>query len=628
MDQAKYVALFLSESRELLQGANRLLLGWEEQPQSREPVAELFRAFHSLKGMAATVGFSAVGDLAHDAETLLAAVRDGTVPPAPAVVQLLFRAVDALEAGVAAAAQGRDEAGDGSLRFALLCAAGMAGGGSAEPAASAPAAVAAPVPVSEAVPAAAGPVRARTVEVVIRPDAMMRGARALLALMRAEMQGTVTALEPPRAAFERDDFDGQFRFRFSGTASDAALEAELRAAGEVVAVRIAEMAPVAERANGDRSVRVALGRLDALTDGASELVVAKNRLAELAARLGHAELLDVAGRLDRLVGDMHAQVLAVRMAPVAELFDRFPRIVRDVARAQGKRVRFVVEGGDIELDRAVLDLVAEPLVHLLRNAVDHGLEDPAGRQAAGKPADGKLVLAARRERNVVAITVSDDGRGIDRATVLRKAQAEGLVDAGITELSNAHLLRLISRAGFSTATAVSEVSGHGVRLDVVATRPRQIGGSVELAGTRGAGTMFMLRVPLTLAVVRVLLAGVGAERYAIPAAFIAETVHADERTRTSVRETEALVVRDRAVPTVHLGELLAVPGAGRRAKMPAVVLDVAGRRGAVLVDTLLGQQDIVVEPFDAPAGMPPVVGGATILADGAPVLILDAPALV
>jgi two-component system chemotaxis sensor kinase CheA len=358
-----------------------------------------------------------------------------------------------------------------------------------------------------------------------------------------------------------------------------------------------------------------------------ELVVARNRLVDLALRRGDAELEATAERIARLVGGLQTEVIQARMTPVGEVFERFPRLVRDLARDLGKQVRFEMEGEDIELDRAVLDEIGDPLLHLIRNAMDHGLETPEVRIAAGKPAQGRLLLSAARERNSVAIRVSDDGRGIDREAILAKAHREGVVDPSTDVLSDDLLLKVIARPGFSTAREVSGVSGRGVGVDVVATRVRSLGGTLAIQTTEGKGTTFVVHVPLTLAIVRALLTSVGRERYAVPLAYVAETVEFDGRSVTAVRDREALVVRDHAIPTVHLRDLVSLEPGQVPKHRPTVILEVGERRAALVVDALLGQQDIVVEPFDAPRGMPSFFGGATILADGAPALILDAAAL-
>jgi two-component system chemotaxis sensor kinase CheA len=359
-----------------------------------------------------------------------------------------------------------------------------------------------------------------------------------------------------------------------------------------------------------------------------ELVVAKNRLGALAATSPEPALAEVSDRIARLVSEMQAEVIASRMTPVGEVLERFPRLVRDLARDLGKRIRFEIEGGEIELDRSILDEIGPPLLHLVRNAADHGIERPEDRLAAGKSEEGRILLSAGRERNTVALRLSDDGRGIDREAILAKARREGAVDPGADALPDDLLLRVLARPGFSTAQAVSGVSGRGVGVDVAVTRVRALGGTIEVRSELGRGTTFTIRVPLTLAIVRALLASANGERYAVPLAYVAETVEFDPRLVTAVRNREALLVRDQVIPTVHLRTLVSAQPRPAAPKAPTVILEIGERRAALVVDALVGQQDIVVEPFDAPRAMPPFVGGATILADGSPALILDAAALV
>ena len=377
-----------------------------------------------------------------------------------------------------------------------------------------------------------------------------------------------------------------------------------------------------------RQIRVELRRLDALMNQVGELVVAKNRLAVYASESGDPTLGELSDRIGRLVSEMQGEVIAARMTPVGEVFDRFPRLVRDLARDLGKRIRFDMEGEEIELDRSILDEIGDPLLHLIRNAADHGIETPEHRAATGKPEEGRILLSASRERNTVLLRVTDDGRGIDRTAILAKARRDGLADASVESLSDELLLRVLARPGFSTAETVSGVSGRGVGVDVAMTRVRSLGGTLEIRSEHGKGTTFLIRVPLTLAIVRALLADAGGERYAVPLAYVAETVEFDPRAVTSVRNREALLVRDLVIPTVHLSELVAGPERAVSSRRPTLILEIGERRTALVVDALVGQQDIVVEPFDAPRGMPPYVGGATILADGAPALILDAAALI
>jgi two-component system chemotaxis sensor kinase CheA len=632
MADPKYAALFLAESREHLRSCNALLLEWERTPGASEPVNGLFRAIHNIKGMAATLGYSAIADLAHRAENVLDAVRSGRAAATPALIQLLFRSVDALEKGTEGAQSGKGEP-SATLLVALDKAAGPAGERLEKPAASnpptgaQPGAAGAPGGAAPRLPAR-GPA-GHLVGVTIRSGTPMRGARALLALRRVEALGKITALRPTAVAIEREDFDGRFSFHLRTGADPAVIEAALRSAGDVE--RVAFDADVSVEAEGPvvaaRQIRIDLHRLDTMMKLVGELVVARNRMLELM-RGGDSELVELGGGISRLVSDLQSQVVAARMTPVSEVFDRFPRLVRDLGRDLGKQIRFEMEGGSIELDRSILDELGDPLLHLIRNAADHGLESAADREAAGKPPEGRILLSAVRERRTVAIRVSDDGRGIDRAAVLAKAKRDGLADPAAEMLTDDLLLRVLARPGFSTARQVSGISGRGVGVEVAFARARALGGSLEVQTEAGRGTTFTLRVPLTLAIVRALLAQAGEERYAVPLAYVAETVEFDPQAVTALRAREAVVVRDRVIPTVHLRDLVAAKADSLPPRRPTIILEVGERRTALVVDGLLGQQDIVIEPFDAPRGLPPYLGGATILADGAPALILDAAALV
>jgi len=631
MDLSQYAELFLAESREHLSACNQLLLAWERKPASLEPVAGLFRAVHTVKGMAATMGYGVVTDLAHRTESLLDHLRRGAHPATDELLQLLFRARDALEQAVELSVRGRERDLDLSAITAELdraaARAGSKGGRAAPP--SEP-----PPPPVEAL-AAPG----RLVQVVLRAEAPLKGGRALLLLKRAQAFGAVHAVSPPPAAFEAEDFDGRLSFRLESPAPADQIRERLRATGDVESVTLPEeeerraAAPAAAAGAAleparSRHLRVDLRRLDGLMDLIGELVTARGRLNELAAERRDPAVDDVAIQISRLTADLQTEIIQARMTPVWQVFDRFPRLVRDLARQLGKQVAFRVEGKEIELDRTILDELGDPLVHLLRNAVDHGIEPPAERRRRDKNPEGEIVLSAVRERSSVAISVTDDGRGIDRAGILERARRDGLVDAHADALTDDQLLRVLARPGFSTADAVTNVSGRGVGIDVAATRLRALGGSIDIRSEPGKGTTFVLRLPVTLAIVRALIARVGRERYALPLTYVAETVELGAAPTTTVEGREAIVLRDRVVPLVYLRQLLGVPGDAPPPRRPIIVLEMGERRSGVVVDEMLGQQEIVVKGFDAPQGTLPVFSGATIMGDGVPALILDAGGLV
>ncbi len=629
MDLSQYAELFLAESREHLSACNQLLLEWERAPASLAPVGGLFRAVHTVKGMAATMGYARVTDVAHRTENLLDLLRRGSQPATDDLLQLLFRARDSLEQAVELSVVGREDEIDVTEILADLdgAAAALAGPGGR------------PVPAPQAPPAVEAPVAlGRLVQVTLRSEAPLKGGRALLALKKAQALGPVRHVTPSQTAFESDDFDGRFSFRIETAAEAADVERAVRAAGDVEHVTVggeerrapappgatpgAAQAPDAK----SRHIRVDLRRLDGLMDLIGELVTVRGRLNELAAQRRDPAVDDVAIQISRLSTELQAEIIQARMTPVWQVFDRFPRLVRDLARELGKQVAFRVEGKEIELDRAILDELGDPLLHLLRNAVDHGVEAPAERRRRGKKPEGEIVLAAVRERASVVISVSDDGSGIERAKILEQAKRDGVVDPHAEALSDDQLLRVLARPGFSTAESVTSVSGRGVGIDVAMTRIRALGGSIDIRSQEGKGTTFVLRLPVTLAIVRALIAGVGAERYALPLTYVSETVEFGVQATTIVEGREAIVLRDRVVPLVHLRQLLGVTG-DAPSRCPIIVLEMGDRRSGIVVDGMLGQQEIVVKGFDAPQGTLPVFSGATIMGDGIPALILDAGGL-
>jgi len=622
MDLSQYTELFRAETRDHLTTLNRLLLEWEQQPDRPEPVAGIFRAVHTVKGMAATMGYARVADLAHRAETLLDLLRASGRAVTEDELEVLFRTADALEALVEATAAGREGEVDVTPLLGELDAVATRRAPAERPGGRRRISFV-------ALPAGAG----RKVEVQLRPDCALKGARALLVLKRVEQLGTVLAVEPAPAALTGEGFDGRFAFRLESQAPDARVESDVRAAGDVQSVTIeapaAAGAGEAEREAGrTRHIRVDLRRLDVLMNVIGELVAARGRLEHLSQARRDPELADGVAVFSGLTRRLQSEILAARMTPVWQVFDRFPRLVRDLSRQLGKQVQFRVEGKEIELDRAILDEIGDPLVHLLRNAVDHGIEGPEERTALGKPPAGQITLAAMRDRETVVIIVSDDGRGIRRDRILEEARRRGVVDQHASSIPDDQLLRVLGRSGFSTAGAVSAVSGRGVGVDVVLTRLRELGGSVEVRSEPGRGTTFTLRLPPTLAIVRALLARVGGERYALPLTHVAETVELDAARVTAFEGRDALLLRDELLPLVHLRDVLAIAGDPPPARRPVVVLQLGDRRTGLVIDRMEGQQEIVVKSFTPPQGTLPVFSGATVLGDGEPVLILDAGGLV
>ena len=621
-DATPYAELYASEAREHLAEVNRGLLAFEADPTDRRAVESVFRAVHTLKGMSAAMGYAAVAELAHAMESALDRLRAPEAVPSVERVDLLLRAADVLEEAVEAAVAGTALPAVGEL-------------------------------VAELEAAEPGGARVWQVRVWLDPDVALRGARAAVVLRRAEELGAVFDPTPAREALASGRFEGPIAFRLRTTRPPDEVQAYLAASGEVARVEVvppdAAAAPAAgepgalrpgasaaaeapaagvgaARPGGVR-VRVDIRRLDALMNLVGELVLVREELRREANRRDAPELRDLADRASRIVADLQREVLQSRMVPVWHAFDRFPRVVRDTARALGKEVELVVEGKEIELDRSMLDEVGDPLVHLLRNAVDHGIEPPEERVRVGKPRAGRVRLAAVRHRDTVVIEVSDDGRGIRRDAVLARARALGLVPADApATLGDRELWRILAHPGLSTASEVTGVSGRGVGLNVVEERVRALGGSVTLESREGEGTTFRLELPLTLAIVRALLVRCGDHAYAIPIVHARETGQWPAEAVERAGGHEWVRWRDELVPLVRLRRVLGSNGT-EPARFHAVTLEVAGRRFALAVDALVGEQEIVVKTFDAPRDTLPIFAGATVLPDGRPVLILDVASL-
>jgi two-component system chemotaxis sensor kinase CheA len=376
---------------------------------------------------------------------------------------------------------------------------------------------------------------------------------------------------------------------------------------------------------GPRHIRIDARRLDTLMDMVGELVIARERLAQIATSIGDTDLLEATLQASQIITTLQNEIMTSRMVPVWQVFDRFPRLVRDTARSLGKDVDFRIEGKEIELDRSMLDEMGEPVLHLLRNSLDHGIELPDERKAAGKSPVAVVILSAERDRATVLIRVTDDGRGIDKTLVLPRAKELGLVDPAMADLSDAELIRVISMPGFTTAERITDISGRGVGFDVVASKVRSLGGSLEVLTTPGAGTSVSMRLPLTLAISRALLARVATETYAIPLTHVVETFALSQPVLQDVKGREVLMIRDGTFPAVRLRERVGLPPNGSGGQV--VLVELADRRLALIVDEFLGQQEIVVKQFDGVARSRNLFSGATILGDGAPALIIDASTL-
>ncbi len=619
--------LYFDECAELLDSAYACLASLQDGSADAETLHRLFRAIHSIKGGGGTFGFERMVGFAHAMETLLDLLRSGDRPASAGVIALLLRGTDAL-ADLVRAEQTGVAAPDG-MEAALLDAFAAAAAGN-----------------DTSLPASAAGWRIRFAPL----PGLLRSANEPLLLIRAlrqlgplQVAADLSRL-PPLAELVPDDACLAWSLQlqapvprsaveeiFEFVLDDCELELEELAAGPAPAVA----APKREASSTApaNSVRVDVGKVDRLVNLVGELVIHQAMLLQLGNSLPPGLCPGLVSGLETLsqhLRELQEGVMAIRTQPVRNVFARMPRLVRELADQLGKEAQLILTGEATEIDKTVIEQLADPLTHLLRNALDHGLESPEERIAAGKPRQGSIHLGAEQRSGRIVIEVADDGRGLDRAKVLARARERGLVavDAQPTE---AEIDDLIFLPGFSTAAAVSAVSGRGVGMDVVRSNIQSLGGRISLESRSGAGTRFLLSLPLTLAVMDGLVVAVGREAYIVPIAAIVESLRpAPEDIHHIVgRGHDALAVRGAYVPLLPLGSRFGVDDAEPDAASGIVVIVEADGGGQVglVVDELLGQQQVVVKSLEANYGPIQGIGGATILGDGRVALILDVPGL-
>lgn len=533
MDMSQYHDLFINEAREHLQKISELAVQLEAAPGDTEVIAALFRSAHSIKGMAASMGFAAIAALAHKMEDLMDRVRHGLAFDA-GLFDLILAGEERLAAMLDQVAAGGSE-------------------GAAD-------------------------------ELIAR-----------IAAYDPAAAGEAAAVPPPETA-------------------PVAVEADTPAE---------ELPPAA--AAVQQTVKVKTAVLDGFLDTTGELIMVKHRLALLARSLHSQDFVETVDALERHLRVLHDQVMSVRLIPLAAIAERLPRLVRDLARKSGKEITFAMKGVEIELDRSILDLLGDPLGHLLRNCVDHGIETPAERSAAGKPAAGRVALSVSRVKDQVEILIEDDGRGIDAEQIVAAAVAKGFISREkAAALPAAEKLMLICHAGFSTAVKVTEISGRGVGMDVVRTTIQSLGGTVAVSTVPGQGSCFQLRLPLTIAIINVLLVKVGRFTLAIPLTAVSRTLDLKREEIAVIDGQEVFFLDEETVPLIHLGRCLNLqPEGGSRETVPLFITEFKGRRLALQVDRMLGNQEVFVKPLGRPLTVIEGLSGASVLADGEVVFILD-----
>ncbi|MCK7605935.1 chemotaxis protein CheA [Geobacillus stearothermophilus] len=672
MDMSQYLDLFIDESKEHLQSINERLLELEKTPEDMSVVNDIFRSAHTLKGMSATMGFEDLANLTHQMENVLDGIRNRRLSVTPELLDVIFEAVDHLEAMISSIAAGGDGTRDVRRTVEQLKRIEQGEMPNKQVAREEP-------PLEHAYgefeyqygefeyhvleQAKEQGFSVYEIRVRLRDDCLLKAARVYMVFEQLNEVGEIVKAMPPVEMLEEEQFDREFLVTVVSKAPADELQKRLMGISEIDDVKVSMLSsnePSAESEKAaapqqpaameqaaavqaeaeapekqtakqaTKTIRVNIERLDMLMNLFEELVVDRGRLEQISRELNHAELTETVERMSRISSDLQTIILNMRMVPVETVFNRFPRMVRQLARELGKKVRLDVIGAETELDRTVIDEIGDPLVHLLRNALDHGIEAPDVRAARGKPEEGTIQLRAYHSGNHVFIEIEDDGAGISREKVLKKAISRGIVSPEAAEhLTDEQVYELIFAPGFSTADHISDISGRGVGLDVVKSTIESLGGTVAVDSRPGQGSLFSIQLPLTLSIISVLLVQIAAETYAIPLSSIMETALIRKEDVFYVHNQPVIDFRGKVVPLVRLKDVFAVPGASDDSEtVPAVIVRKGEKLAALAVDSFIGQQEVVLKSLGNYLSSVFAISGATILGDGRVALIIDCNALV
>ncbi|MFS3913364.1 chemotaxis protein CheW [Bacillus australimaris] len=674
MDVNQYLDIFLDESREHLQTCNEKLLELEKNPTDLQLVNDIFRAAHTLKGMSATMGFDDMAHLTHHLENMFDAIRNEQMIVTPESMDTMFEALDHLEAMVQSIAEG----GDGKRDVTEISKKLDVTGSHAEAASSvetpaASAASANDLDYNEFERTVLDEAREQgfkcyEINVTLSEACLLKAVRVYMIFERLNEAGEVVKTVPNAELLESEDFESEFSISYLSKQPMDEVKKIVTAISEVENVEISEVsafeaAPAAKQeaqpeqkkeevsvpaakapandapkangnngaaAGGTKTIRVNIDRLDSLMNLFEELVIDRGRLEQIAKELENNELTDTVERMTRISGDLQSIILNMRMVPVETVFNRFPRMIRQLTKELNKKIELIIEGAETELDRTVIDEIGDPLLHLLRNSLDHGIESPEERVKKGKPEKGTVLLKAYHSGNHVFIEVEDDGGGINRKKVLEKALERGVITEREAETLEDHQIdSLIFAAGFSTADTISDISGRGVGLDVVKNKLESLGGSVSINSTEGQGSLFSIQLPLTLSIISVLLVKLEEETFAIPISSIIETAVIKKSDILQTHDREVIDFRGFIVPVVYLKKQFHVPNANElEEELHIIVVRKGDKLTAFVVDSFIGQQEVVLKSLGDYLPNVFAISGATILGDGQVALIVDCNALI
>ncbi len=688
MDTNQYMDMFLDESHEHLQQLNDGLLSLEDNMEDLSVLNDIFRNAHTLKGMSATMGYNKIAELTHEMEDVLDLLRHEQLKLTEDIIDVLFKCLDSLEQMVDNVGNGDPEdLIDVSELVAKLSAlsSGNPEAAAAAPAAAPADAAAASAPVAIAgielsdldrdviKQAQEGGLRGVHIKVTLAETCLLKSARSYMVMNALDELGDVVKSIPPAEDLEQEKFEHSFDVIVVTASEEKAIEDAIMSISEVESALVevidldkkaeaaapapaapkpvaapAPAAPVpvqaappkpaaapkppvaskaaapAKKSHAGQSVRVDIEKLDTLMNLMGELVINKVRLEQIGQTHRISELTETLEQMDRVTTDLQNIVMKVRMVPVSQVFNRFPRMVRDVAKELNKEINLTIEGEETELDRTVIDEIGDPIMHLLRNSLDHGVEHPDDREAKGKPRVGEVGLIARHEGNNVVIMVTDDGAGINADKMRRKAVEKGMMSQEeVDKLDDADAVRIIFLPGFSTAEQISDISGRGVGMDVVRNKIEALSGHVDVETHIDEGSVFKIKLPLTLAIIQAMLVKVQEEMYAIPLGSIDSTINIQPDDIKTVQNKEVIVLRGEIIPIIRMEQTLQIPHVKDFDEIFVVVVHAGESKAGIVVDNLIGQQEIVIKTLGNLFTGLKMFSGATVLGDGRVALIID-----
>jgi two-component system chemotaxis sensor kinase CheA len=674
MDMNQYLEIFIDESKEHLQEMNQILLDLEKQPDNLELLDAIFRIAHTIKGMAGTMGYTKITNLTHKMENVMHEIRSGDVDVKEEIVDILFECFDALEEYVENLIMTGEE---GSLDTDnLIKKLSMVLEGEPVEAIEKEVSQSDDASSKEVVKsnheftikmddmlksvvnkAMMSDVNIFLIDVILDEKCMLKAARSFIVFNKLEDLGEVIASDPEAELIEDEKFDLNFQLLYLTKLDAKTVYNEIMNVSEISEVIIeaveekfdvqtddqTEIVKDKSKPSSDttskttkttlrknqasKTVRVDIGRLDNLMNLVSELIIIKTRLEDegFQQQKNSSEMHETIEYLERITTSLHDAVMKVRMVPVERTFNRFPRMVRDLSKELGKGINLIMSGEDTEVDRTVIDEIGDPLIHLIRNSLDHGIESIEDRVAKGKPEDGTVNLRAYPDGNTVVIEVEDDGKGIDSEKIKDKAVSNGLLTREEADnLSKKEAINLLFRAGFSTVDVVTDLSGRGVGLDVVKSKIESLNGTVEVDSTIGQGSKFTIRLPLTLAIIQALMIELNKEKYAIPLNNIKEISTINSENISMIQDQEVVLYREKTLPLIRLGDVLNVEDYEKKTgEMLVVIIKKGDLEAGVIVDKLVGQQEIVIKSLGKFLKGINIIAGATILGNGGVALIID-----